>query len=73
MIRWCSKKISGAVPSTLAAESLAMMSAVETAYYHKGIIERIFGLKDAQKIVCFSVSRSLVDQPGPAWFYKKKR
>ena len=64
VIRWCSKKISRVVPSTLAAESLAMMTAVETAYYYKEIIERIFGLKDALKIVCFSDSRSLVDHLG---------
>ena len=61
VIRWCSKKISRVVPSTFAAESLAMMTAVETAYYYKEIIEKIFGLKDAIKIVCFSDSRSLVD------------
>ena len=62
MIRWCSKKISRVVPSTSAAESLAMMTAaVETAYYYKKIIERIVGLKDALKIVCFSDSRALVD------------
>ena len=61
VIRWCSKKISRVVPSTLAAESLAMLTAVETAYYYKKIIEKIFGLENELKIVCYSDSKSLVE------------
>jgi len=61
IIRWSSKKITRVVSSTLAAESLACLTAVETAFYYKEIIERIIGVKDVLKIVCFSDNRSLVE------------
>ena len=40
ILRWCSKKISRVVHSTISAEVIAAKNAMETTYYYKKFIER---------------------------------
>ena len=61
VLRWCSKKVSRVVKSTIAAECLALLNAVETGYYLKKLIEDIMGFDNDLKVVCFCDNKSIVD------------
>ena len=60
IIRWCSKKIDRVIHSTLASESAALLTAVETANYFRKLIEDIFKVTKTIKVICYSDNRSLV-------------
>ena len=60
-LKWQSKKISRVVKSTLAAETLALLEAAETAYYLKRLWESIICTKSNIKIICFCDNKSIVE------------
>ena len=59
-IMWKSRKIRRVVHSTLAAETLSLVEAAESAYYIREILEDIGIVKDV-KVICMVDSKSLVD------------
>ena len=61
-IQWQARRIKRVVKSTLAAECLALVDALDYAYYIKRIIDEVLGLpKDRTKINCYIDCKSLHD------------
>ena len=61
LVKWCSKKISRVVKSSLAAETLALLEAVDNAYFIKRLLESMLSVTDGISIYCFTDNKSLVD------------
>ena len=59
ILRWQSKKISRICKSTIAAETISLLEAVETAYFLKLLFEDITG-RSGMDIICYSDNKSLV-------------
>jgi len=60
LIRWKSKKVSRVCKSTIAAETLALLEAADTAYFLKLLYEDLLGTKKKIRIECYTDNKSLV-------------
>ena len=60
-IKWCSKKISRVVKSSLAAETLALLEAADNAYFFKRLFESMMCIPNGIDIICFTDNMSIVE------------
>lgn len=61
VIKWCSKKISRVVKSSLAAETLALLETADNAFFLKRLLESMLCIPDCIEVCCFTDNKSIVD------------